>query len=72
MIYWAIKHQCVSCQYWVGERNVQKDSRVVECTPGTKGICMGSNRTFRGKQVDCSTRCGNPSCFQLWYPLNER
>jgi len=71
MIYWAKKHQCVSCQYWKGEREICSDPRVVECTPGTKGMCMGADSHYRGKQVDCSLHIGGEACYQCWYSLRE-
>lgn len=71
MIYWAKRHQCVSCQYWDGRRKVQKDSRVVETNCGEKGRCMGPNSRYRGKLVDCSMYVGGGRCYDMWYYLSE-
>lgn len=70
MTYWASHHQCVSCEYWDGERAVKSDSRVVECKVGTKGTCMGPNRMHRGRQVDCGLRTGS-GCYQQWRYVHE-
>ncbi len=71
MNYWANKHQCVSCQYWDGERSVCHDSRVVEAPSGAKGICRGNNRQYRGKQVASGLYIGGERCYCMWYCLSE-
>ena len=72
MTYWAHKHECVSCQFWNGPRNVKSDPRVVETPPRSTGMCCGKNRYYRGKQVQASLHIGGEACFVLWNCLSER
>ena len=69
--YWASRHQCATCQYWSGPRQVGSDPRVVQCDPGAKGICTGYNRQYRGKQVSCSLYVGGGACYEMWSRLRE-
>lgn len=70
--YWAMRHECVSCQYWNGPREVKSDPRVVEADPGEEGICMGPNSTRRGKPVQPGLHIGGERCYCMWYCLKER
>lgn len=69
--YWAHNHQCATCEYWNGPRNLKTDSRVVEANSGSTGICMGTNRIYRGKEVRPGTKIGGGYCYCRWYCLTE-
>ena len=67
---WAHKHDCGTCRYWMGERTIAHDPRVVECAYGTKGLCTGPSRSCRGRQTYAGTHCGE-RCWEILPGMRE-
>jgi len=64
---WTIKHECATCEYWGGQRQVYSDPRIVEWSGS--GICAGQSHS-RGKQVSGGTHSGE-RCWACWRCLKE-
>lgn len=71
MTYWARSHECVSCEFWTGPRQITRNPCVVEAKAGVRGTCMGQNKRFRGKEVPCGYKITD-GCYVMWKYLSER
>ena len=71
MTYWAKNHECATCEFWSGPRETKKNPCIVEAKAGVRGICMGHNRRFRGKEVSCGYRVLD-GCYVRWKYLSEK
>ena len=70
--YWALKHECATCEYWDGPRRIESDPRVVKCPDDydqAKGVCQGRSHN-RGKRTHASTHCGE-QCWVCMRGLKE-
>ena len=75
-IYWTMKKQCATCEYWDGPRSFQSDPRVVKCPDNydaAKGVCSGTRfPAQRGKMTHASTCAGGGMCWECARGLSER
>lgn len=65
---WTMDHNCATCEYWGGHRQVHSDTRVVDWSGS--GVCAGQNRGNRGKQISGGTHPGG-GCWECWRCLRE-
>jgi hypothetical protein len=66
MRYFAKSHNCCTCEYWDGPRQIQHDPRVIECSPSAKGVCCGPSMNRRGKTISGGTRVSDwQKCYEI-------
>ena len=66
--YWSVKKECATCEFWNGPREVTSNPKIVHAEPSAYGICCGSNKSNRGRQMRPGTSAGG-SCWQKWHYL---
>lgn len=54
--------QCATCEYWAGQRSVDRNPKWVEVDSGSRAKCM-STGPFRGQEMRESSMC---KAYRTW------
>lgn len=64
--YYANNKRCGSCEYWLGNRDIDQKHKIVYVNSDEEGKCLKDFNNSKRKAKDIH------SCWHKWIPMQER